>query len=221
MTLKDKLHNSKFYVLLSNINSKHIIIEKTKLLLDGGADIIQLREKTLPDNEFMNIANELQKLISKYETIFIVNDRVNLAEKIQADGVHIGQNDMKTEGVRQILQKDKIVGISTHNIKQFKEASESMADYIAIGPIFPTTTKKHEPTVGIAFAQEVKKYVQINGNETKKHNKPIFAIGGINNSNIKQVLKTGITRVAISSAIVAASDIKKNTKEFKALLNLT
>lgn len=208
LSLNEKLLRSKLYVLLSNISSKHSILETARLVLDGGADIIQLREKLLPDKDFISIAKDLLNLTSRNETTLIINDRVQLAKQIDAEGVHIGQTDMKIDEARSIVGNRKIIGVSTHDLKQAIEAEKNGADYIAIGPIFPTGTKDYEPAIGATIANEVSKNIKI----------PVFAIGGINLSNINQVLKTGISKIAISSAIVNSKDVTNITRKFKVKL---
>ncbi|MGR3318648.1 MAG: thiamine phosphate synthase [Candidatus Anammoxibacter sp.] len=203
--LNEKLAQSRLYVLLSNITSKHTILETAKCVLDGGADVIQLREKLLSDKDFIAVAEDLLNLTARTGAILIINDRVQIAGQIGADGVHIGQDDMEIDEARAILGEKKIIGVSTHNLEQALKAERSGADYIAIGPAFPTKTKDYEPVIGLKAAKAVAGNVKI----------PIFAIGGVNMSNIDKVLDTGIFRVAISSAIINSGDITNITKEFK------
>jgi len=214
--LKEKLLNAKLYLLLSNISDKKLILEKAKLALDGGADIIQLREKSISDKDYILIARDLQTLASETNAIFIVNDRVNIARDINADGIHIGQDDMEPDKVKEIIGPEKIIGVSTHNIDQALAALKSQADYIGIGPVFPTKTKSYEPVAGLGFVNRVVKTFMLNNDTLNKT--PVFAIGGITLSNIDQVLQTGISRVAVSSAIIDSDDIAGTTKEFKSIL---
>lgn len=206
--LYEKLSHARLYVLLSNISSKHSVLETARFVLDGGADIIQLREKLLPDKDFISIAEDLLRLTSKTEAALIINDRVHIAKLVNAAGAHIGQNDMKIDKARYILGAKKIIGVSTHSLKQAIEAEKDGADYIAIGPIFPTGTKDYEPVIGAEIASEVLINVKI----------PIFAIGGINLSNIGQVLKTGISKISVSSAIINSKDAAVSTKKFRDIL---
>ena len=207
--LNEQLIHSKLYVLLSNIGTKETLLEKARQVLNGGADIIQLREKSLPDKQFASIAEDLLNLTFNAKAILIINDRVHIASQIDADGVHLGQEDMEIEAARSILGEDKIIGISTHNFKQALDAKNSCADYIAIGPVFPTQTKaSYEPVIGTEITQEVARNLEI----------PTFAIGGITISNINQVMMAGISRVAISSAIVDSENVANSAKEFKRIL---
>lgn len=214
--MKEKLLNAKLYLLLSNISDKKLILEKAKLALDGGADIIQLREKSISDKDYILIARDLQTLVSETNAIFIVNDRVNIARDINADGIHIGQDDMEPDRVKEIIGPEKIIGVSTHNMDQALAALKSNADYIGIGPVFPTKTKSYEPVAGLDFVNRVVKTFMLNSDTLNKT--AVFAIGGITLSNIDQVLQTGISRVAVSSAIIDSDDIASTTKEFKSIL---
>ena len=206
--VKNRLSQSRLYVLLSNITVKNSILETARLVIDGGADIIQLREKLLPDKDFVAIAEELLNLTARTEAILIINDRVQIAGQIGADGVHIGQDDMGIDEARAIFGENKIIGVSTHNLEQALKAETSGADYIAIGPAFPTKTKDYEPAIGLKEAKAVAGSVKA----------PIFAIGGINMSNIDKVLETGIFRVAVSSAIADSGDVREATRVFRGKL---
>ncbi len=217
---KSLLKNARLYALLSNISSRASIIENAELLIKGGADIIQLREKSMPDDEFADIADELVKITANTETIFIINDRVEIAKKTDADGVHIGQDDMDIAKAREILGKDKIIGVSTHNQAQAIEAKKAMPDYIAIGPAFPTATKSYEPVAGVEIVRQTAS-AMFNNKEKDANitNVPIFAIGGITLSNINKIFKAGVLRVAISAAIIDSNDVAETTRKFKTILN--
>ncbi len=214
-SLKEKLATAQLYVLMSNLGTKQTILKIAKALLEGGVDILQLREKSLPEKEFTSIATDLQDLVADTEGILIINDYVRIANQINAAGVHIGQDDMDVEATKKVLGDGKIVGISTHNIEQFKKAKESKPDYIAVGPIFPTKTKSYEPVVGLKFACEVTKNLE---NDNRKQVPPVFAIGGINLENLGKVIEAGISRIAVSSAIIESNDITQKTREFKSIL---
>lgn len=218
MNLKKRLSQAQLYVLLSNINSRSSVLDTAKLVIEGGADIIQLREKYLSDKDFSIIAQDLRDLTSHTRTILIINDRVQIARTIEADGVHVGQHDMQVNNARGVLGEEKIIGVSTHTLRQAQEAQQIGADYIAIGPIFPTKTKEYEPPRGIGLAREVIEAISFQDPTLKQCDMPIFAIGGITLSNIDQILKTGICRVAISSAIVNSEDVISTTKRFKCKL---
>ena len=135
----------------------------------------------------------------------IINDRVKVAREVNADGVHLGQHDMSITETREIIGNEKIIGVSTHNIIQARQAQEDGADYIAIGPVYPTTTKDYEASIGLEVIQEISGEISI----------PFLAIGAITLENLDEVLNAGASRVAVCSAIISSQDILSTTKEFK------
>jgi thiamine-phosphate pyrophosphorylase len=155
MTKKDLLYRSRLYVLISSSIATKSVKETARLVIDGGADTIQLREKTISDSEFISLAGEVRDITTRSGTLLIINDRVHVARKINADGVHLGQQDMSVLEARDIIGNEKIIGVSTHSIVQARQAQKDGADYIAIGPIYPTRTKDYEPSVGIEIIQEI------------------------------------------------------------------
>lgn len=173
--------------------------------LRGGARIIQLRDKTTSLEELIKIGRRLKSLTAEYNALFIVNDNPYLAQAIGADGVHLGQLDMPVDIAREIVGKDKIIGLSTHNFRQITNAvKQGEVDYIAIGPIFPTDTKKQEyPPLGV----EVLRWAATN------LSLPFVAIGGINKHNIVEVVEAGARLVAVISAVMQAPDITQATQE--------
>ena len=195
----------RLYVIISSHLAKKPVLEIVWDVIQGGADAVQLREKTMSDSEFFTMAKEFKNITSQSKTIFIVNDRVEIAKAVDADGLHIGQSDIDIHTARKILGYDKIVGISTHNIAQARKAQQDGADYIGVGPIFYTATKDYEPPVGIDYLQQVNKEITI----------PFVAIGAINLANINVVLNAGGTRVAICSTIMSSDNIIQTTRSFK------
>lgn len=189
---------------LAGDRSNKEVVEAT---ISGGADLIQLREKDYTTRQLIKEGRELLKVTRKAGIPLIVNDRVDVALAIDADGVHLGQEDMPLVEARKILGKDKIIGISTHNLEQAMEAEAEGADYIGYGPVFATTTKGGAP-VGVESLKRVMKVIKI----------PVFAIGGIKLNNLKQVIEAGTNRVAVVSGIVAADDIKKTSEAYKGML---
>ncbi len=205
MTKKDYLHRMRLYVLISGKSAARSVNETARLVIDGGADAIQLREKTISDNEFISLAGEIRDITTKRGPFLIINDRVNVARELNADGVHLGQHDMSITEAREIIGNEKIIGVSTHNIMQARQAQEDGADYIAIGPVYPTTTKDYEPSIGLEVIQEISREISI----------PFLAIGAITLDNLDDVLNAGASRVAVCSAIISSKDILSSTKEFK------
>ena len=200
----------RLYVLISSNIAASSAKETVKLVIDGGADAIQLREKTISDDEFISLAGEIRDIMTRNGTLLIINDRVNVAREVNADGVHLGQNDMSVSEARNIIGNEKIIGVSTHNIIQARQAQKEGADYIAIGPVFSTRTKDYEPSIGLKIIQEISGSINI----------PFIAIGAITLENLDEVLKAGASRVAVCSAIISSKDVLSSTRQFKTKLNV-
>ena len=211
MTKKDFLHRIRLYVLISSNIAKKSVKETARLVIDGGADAVQLREKTISDSKFISLAREVRDITTKRGSLLIINDRVHVVRKVNADGIHLGQQDMSALEARNIIGEEKIIGVSTHSITQARQAQKDGADYIAIGPIYPTSTKGHEPSVGIEIIHEISEAVSI----------PIIAIGAITLENLDEVLKAGASRIAVCSAIIGSKDIYSSTRQFKEKLGET
>ena len=180
--------------------------EIAKSAIAGGVDIIQLREKKKSEEEILKTGKELLALCKKNKVTFIMNDDPYLAKKAGADGVHLGEEDVKKYPLaetRRIIGSDKIIGLSTHSIEKVKEASPEDIDYIAFGPIFPTTVKGY--SIGTKDMKKVLEIVE----------KPVFFIGGIDMSNIDEILKSGGKNIAVIRGISQADDITETTKKFK------
>ncbi len=180
----------------------HIQIAEKALL--GGVRFIQYREKLLSKRESFNIALELRNLTNKFNAALIINDDVDIAMAVNADGVHLGQEDLPVQTARRILGNDKIIGLSTHSLNEAKAAQDSGADYIAIGPIFKSPTKDIRSPLGADIIKAVKKISKL----------PVIAIGGINEENVGDVMLAGADGAAIISAIISKPDIRASVKEF-------
>jgi len=198
------------YVLISylSFHKEEEILCLTRDIIKGGADVIQLRVANKSDKEFLSIATKIKKLTCKSKIPLIINNRLDIALAIDAEGVHLGQDDLPIESARKIAPQ-KLIGKSTHSLKEALKATKETADYISIGPIFHSPTKPNLSPIGLNLISQIKKKVKI----------PLIAIGGINLNNIKQVLKAGVEGVAICSAITEASDPKTTTRTFKKLLS--
>ncbi|MBF0224963.1 MAG: thiamine phosphate synthase [Desulfobacterales bacterium] len=180
-------------------------LKTAELLLKGGAKIIQFREKTLDDNIFFNTAVNILSLVKKYDdTILIINDRVNIAIEIGADGVHIGQEDESFDTAIQRVPKDMIVGVSAKTIEQAIKAENTGATYLGCGAIFPSSTKKNSSVIGIDGLKNIIKAVKI----------PVVAIGGININNIGMLINTGAKYFAVISGINNSQDIPQALNNF-------
>ena len=173
-------------------------IEQVRRMISGGASFIQLRDKSAPAGELYESVVEVMSFARERSAKIIVNDRVDIALAAGADGVHLGQDDLPASEARKILGADKIIGVSTHSIEQFRAALDLPVDYIAIGPIFATSTKEdHDPVVGLDLLREVRSIAE---------RMPVVAIGGINLSNAVFVLEAGADSVAVISDVLAAPD---------------
>lgn len=173
----------------------------------GGSTLIQLREKNLTHEEFKSEALEIQQLCKKYKIPFIINDDVELAREINADGVHVGQDDMEAGNVRNLIGGEKILGVSVQTAEQAVLAESKGADYLGAGAVFHTNSKLGAADVSHETLKKICSSVKI----------PVVAIGGINAKNINQLAGTGIAGVAIISAIFAAGDIEKSASELRNL----
>ena len=205
---QDKIKKlSGLYVILDRqMLSGRDEIDAAGRIIEGGARIIQLRDKKGSKSELLPIAQKLRELCAKAGILFIINDYLDIALAVNADGLHIGQGDLPLPIIRRELPIDKIVGCSVDTVPQAIRAQEKGADYIAVGSIFPTATKEDATVVGIDRLKEVKEVVSC----------PLVAIGGINEDNIGRVIATGADSVAVISAVLAKEDIKRTVEQLVA-----
>lgn len=184
--------------------------EQVSLLIQGGATLIQLREKYLSPNEFFQQAQAAIEVARPHGVRIIINDRVDIALALKADGVHLGQDDMPPGAARSILGAEAVIGFSTHNAPQAIGARTLPIDYVALGPIFQTSSKNDpDPVVGLAGLQQVRKAIG---------DLPLVAIGGITSKNLASVLEAGATCAAVISAALAdSSRIASTTKRLISL----
>lgn len=182
-------------------------IQIARRAIAAGISVIQLREKNMSKKDFYREALSVRKLTLQHKTRLIVNDYIDIALAVNADGIHIGQEDMPLEEARKIMGKGKIVGVSTHSLKEALRAEDGGADYIGFGPLFLSGTKDAGHPKGIKALQHVRRYVRI----------PVVAIGGITWDNIHNVLKAGADAAAVVSGILSG-DIKNNVKRFMTAL---
>lgn len=181
------------------------LYSQVEKVLKGGATFIQLREKNLDEEHFMEEAKEIQELCRKYHVPFIINDNVELTAAIDADGVHVGQRDMEAGDVRAKLGPDKIIGVSAQTVQQAVEAEKRGADYLGVGAVFPTGTKEDAVEVGKEVLKEICEAVSI----------PVVAIGGVGAHNVEELAESGISGIAVISALFAQPDIEQATKDLK------
>lgn len=183
------------------------LYEQVEEAIKGGVTFVQLREKTLDEESFLNEASEIQKLCRNHNIPFVINDNVEIAKMINADGVHVGQSDMEAGDVRTVLGDDKILGVSAQTVEQALLAEKQGADYLGVGAVFPTGSKADAEDVSYETLKAICEAVNI----------PVVAIGGINDSNVLTLKGSGISGIAVISAIFASEDIEFATKNLKKL----
>ena len=181
------------------------LIHDVQLALEGGVTMIQLREKNLDEESFCREAIEIKELCKKFNVPFIINDNVELAKKVDADGVHVGQNDMVAQDVRAIIGPDKILGVSTQTVEEALLAQKMGADYLGVGAVFPTGSKDDCWVLSHDLCREICSAVTI----------PVVAIGGINLGNISKLSGLGFSGISLISAIFGQTDIKSAAMKLK------
>ena len=197
-------------LLLYAVTDRHwlngrTLLEVVRESLDGGVTMLQLREKTLEEGAFLEEARALQALCRERHVPFIVNDNVDIARAMGADGVHVGQSDMEALDVRAKLGPDKIIGVSAQTVEQAVLAERHGADYLGVGAVFPTSSKDDAVEVPFETLKAICEAVSI----------PVIAIGGITKDNVKELSSSGICGIAVISAIYGQKDIKKASEELK------
>ncbi len=185
-------------------NNLSSFLQTVESAIKGGVTVVQYREKNLPTRKMVEEAAKLKELCKSYGVLFIINDRIDIALAIDADGVHLGQDDMPVNIARKLLGKNKIIGITVHNEKELKDAESEEIDYVSFAPVFATPTKPdHQTPLGI---QKLEKLVSM-------ASLPVVAIGGINRDNAYQVFQTGVDGICVVSAIMGANDPQKAARE--------
>ncbi|MCD8021219.1 MAG: thiamine phosphate synthase [Clostridiales bacterium] len=183
------------------------LYSQVEAALKGGATFVQLREKELDSEHFLEEAKEIQKLCRAYHVPFVINDNVDIALAIDADGVHVGQSDMEAGDVRAKLGPDKIIGISAQTVEQAVLAEKRGADYLGVGAVFPTGSKDDAVEVDHDTVEAICEAVHI----------PAIAIGGISRANVLELSGKGLSGIAVISAIFAQPNIEEATRELKSL----
>ncbi|RMG35313.1 MAG: thiamine phosphate synthase, partial [Planctomycetota bacterium] len=189
------LEHARLYLLLTASACRHQWEHVLRQAVAGGVDLVQLREKELDDASLLDHARRVRALTRELGVPLIINDRPDIAALVDADGVHVGQNDLPPTAVRRLLGPDRWVGVSTHDLRQLREAAVT-ADYVGLGPCFNSATKSFARLAGLDFVRAAADLVSL----------PAFAIGGIGPDNVEAVLAAGARRIAVSSALCAADD---------------
>jgi len=177
-------------------------LDAARKTIKGGAKVIQLRDKKYSKGELLSIAQKLVDLCHKYNVLFIVNDYLDITLASEADGIHIGQEDLPLSVIRKELPIDKVIGLSTNTVTQARKAESEGADYVAVSSIFPSSTKPEATVVGLERLRRIKKAVSV----------PVVALGGINRQNIREVIKAGADAAAVISAVLNQKDIASATR---------
>jgi thiamine-phosphate pyrophosphorylase len=185
-------------------------LDVVRAAIAGGADAIQLREKDLDAGDLVFRARQLVSVCRQHDVISIINDRADIALITDADGVHVGQGDLSARDARKLMGEKKIVGVSTHSIADARTAVSDSADYLGVGPVFPSATKPRDIAPGLAYAREVAAEIRI----------PAVAIAGITLENVAQVVVTGMKSIAVTSAVCAAPDVEAAARALKASIPL-
>jgi thiamine-phosphate pyrophosphorylase len=191
-----RLGEARLYVLIDVPDFDRLIREEFIDIMEAGIDVLQLRNKNLDDRRLIQRARALREITRDRGRVFVINDRPDIARLVDADGVHLGQDDMSVREARSIVGSESLIGVSTHSIEQAEQAVLDGANYIGLGPMFPSTTKEFDQFAGLDLLGEVNENLSI----------PAFAIGGINETNIDRITEHGGHRVAVLGAIWSAAD---------------
>lgn len=195
----------KLYLITDRKQTKMPLPEAVRLALKGGVPAVQLREKDLPVRELLALAQELRGITREFGAKLFVNDHVDVAVAVEADGVHLGRQSMPVDAVRKIVGSKMLIGASTHSVQETKEAAAGGADFVTYGPVFETPSKmQYGKPLGKSTIREAKYPISI----------PLFAVGGIKSGNILQVIAAGADGVALISSILAAEDITAAARKF-------
>ena len=197
------------YLVTDNSEDVDKFLNTIEEAIKGGVTVVQIREKTADTLDFYNLALKVKEITSKYDVPLIVNDRVDIALAIDADGVHVGQSDMPCDVTRKLIGQNKILGVSAATVKEAEKAESDGADYIGTGAVFPTATKDDADSVTKDELIEIVKSIDI----------PVVAIGGINLDNARELNCTGIAGLSVVSAIMSSDNPKKSSQELLNIFN--
>jgi thiamine-phosphate pyrophosphorylase len=203
-----RLAGCRLYVLVTESLCRASLPGTVREACEGGADVIQLREKGLEDRRLLALAREVRRITRDRGTLFIVNDRPDLAVLAEADGVHLGQDDLPVHEARRIAGPEMLIGVSTHDLAQLRRAVLEGASYVGVGPTFPSRTKAFADFPGLDFVRQAVAETSL----------PAFALGGITLENVAEVVAAGSRRVAVSHAVCAAADPRHAAAALRAAL---
>lgn len=197
------------YLVTDNSDDEEKFLKTIEEAILGGVTVVQIREKTADTLDFYNLAVKVKEITTKYDVDLIINDRVDVALAIDADGVHVGQSDMPCDVTRKLIGEDKILGVSAATIEEAKKAENDGADYIGTGAVFPTSTKDDAPSITKQDLIDIVKSINI----------PVVAIGGITLENASKLKDTGIAGLSVVSAIMGADNPKKASEKLLNIFN--
>ncbi|WP_296805196.1 thiamine phosphate synthase [uncultured Methanobrevibacter sp.] len=197
------------YLVTDNSDNVEKFLNTIEEGIKGGVSVVQIREKTAETLDFYNLALKVKEITAKYNVPLIINDRVDVALAIDADGVHVGQSDMPCDVTRKLIGNDKILGVSAATIEEAKKAEKDGADYIGTGAVFPTATKDDAPSITKQDLKDVVESINI----------PVVAIGGITLENAHELTDTGIAGLSVVSAIMSSENPKKSSEELLKIFN--
>jgi len=204
--IRARLQRIRLYLLVTSSLCKGSPIQAAALALKGGADVVQMREKSMGDHDLLALGMAYRTLCDEHDALFIVNDRPDIARLCHADGVHLGQDDLPVDQARRILLPEQVVGVSTHYIDQARAAVEAGADYLGVGPVYPSETKGYTDGLGTGYVTQV-------ASETSL---PFVALGGITTRGAEDAARAGAPAVAVCSAILQADDIAAAAQAIRA-----
>ncbi len=196
--MKPEVDYSLYLCTDRDLMTTETIEESVELAIKGGVTVVQLREKNCTSREFYEVAIAVKCITDAYEVPLIINDRIDIALAVKADGVHLGQKDIPVQAARDLLGQDKIVGATANTVESAVAAWKSGADYLGVGDVFGTTTKNDTKPVTVEELKEIRQRVQI----------PVVAIGGIKQSNVHLLKPAGIDGIAVISAIIGQKDVR-------------
>ena len=207
--MKSKIDYSLYLCTDRSIMSDTSIEECVEKSLKGGVSVVQIREKDCPGKEFLQIAKSVKEITKRYNVPLIINDRVDVAIAVGADGVHVGQDDLPCADVRSLVGEDMIIGVSASSLTEALKAQQDGADYIGVGAMFATDTKTDAKVVSMEELDRIRREVSI----------PIVVIGGINKTTLPDFIGKGIDGIAVVSAIVSQNDVESAARELKSMFH--
>jgi thiamine-phosphate pyrophosphorylase len=205
---RTRLEAARLYLVLDAQPPGRTLPDLIRSAAAGGVDVVQLREKNLPDEELAAVAHAARILCEQLGVLYIVNDRPFVAAEVAADGVHVGQDDVAPARIREALGDELLIGLSTHATEEIDRVDPHVVDYIGVGPVHETPTKPGRPAVGTALVRYAAAHAGV----------PFFAIGGLDAGNLHEVIDAGATRACVLRAITAAADPERAARELAEML---